>query len=106
MAKITLRLPDGAQTVDVPDGATVRVDEIVRGVTPVARKPASRSITPEIDSSPPDENSEFCSLADLEKRHIATVLQRCNGKVREAAGILGIGRTTLYEKMTKYDLSV
>jgi len=39
------------------------------------------------------------SLAEMECRHIQNVLSYCNGNVPEAARILGIGRSTLYEKL-------
>jgi len=35
----------------------------------------------------------------MECRHIQNVLSYCNGNVPEAARILGIGRSTLYEKL-------
>ena len=46
----------------------------------------------------------FLSLADLEKRHIAEALERTQGQMTEAARLLGIGRTTLYEKLARYNL--
>jgi len=44
------------------------------------------------------------SLADVEKRHIAAVLERTNGNVSEAAEILKIDRVTVYNKIKKYGL--
>jgi transcriptional regulator with GAF, ATPase, and Fis domain len=39
------------------------------------------------------------TLKEVEDRHIDAVLMSCNGNVREAARILGIGRATLYNKL-------
>ncbi len=39
-----------------------------------------------------------------EKEHIITVLDSCNWNRNKAAAILGINRTTLYNKMKKYDI--
>ena len=44
------------------------------------------------------------SLAEIEKRHIATVLEHCGGNIKQAAGILQVSRTTLYKKIQQYGL--
>ena len=44
------------------------------------------------------------SLADMEKRHIAAVLQRTGGNVTRAAEILQVDRVTVYNKIKKYGL--
>lgn len=41
-------------------------------------------------------------LADVERRHILGTLEYCGGRVIEAARMLGIGKTSLYEKLAKY----
>jgi len=41
---------------------------------------------------------------EAERRHIAAVLARTGGAVREAAALLGVSRTTLWEKMRRYGL--
>ncbi|MDZ4349147.1 MAG: sigma-54 dependent transcriptional regulator [Xanthomonadaceae bacterium] len=43
-------------------------------------------------------------LAELEVRLIRAALKRANGVVSRAAGLLGLRRTTLAEKLRKYDL--
>jgi transcriptional regulator of acetoin/glycerol metabolism len=42
----------------------------------------------------------------VERRHIAAILESCNGNVTHAARILGIDRVTLYNKIRKYGLRV
>ena len=44
------------------------------------------------------------SLTEMEKLMIPGVLDRTNGNVAEAARILGIDRSTLYEKMKRYGI--
>jgi DNA-binding NtrC family response regulator len=44
------------------------------------------------------------TLADMEKAHIAAVLERTGWNVTKAAGILGIDRVTVYNKARKYGL--
>ncbi len=44
------------------------------------------------------------SLADVEKRHIAAVLEATDGNVTRAAEILEVDRVTVYNKIKKYGL--
>jgi DNA-binding NtrC family response regulator len=44
------------------------------------------------------------TLADVEKAHVAAVLERTGWNVTKAAEILGIDRVTVYNKMRKYGL--
>jgi len=44
------------------------------------------------------------SLAEMEKRHIAAVLQHTGGNVTHAAQILKVDRVTVYNKIKKYGL--
>jgi DNA-binding NtrC family response regulator len=46
------------------------------------------------------------TIEELERRHIALVLQRVNGKVDKAAGKLGIPRSTLYSKIKQYHITL
>jgi len=46
------------------------------------------------------------SLLDIEKRHIASVLDRCQGRKQDAAKVLGISPKTLLEKRRKYGLDL
>jgi DNA-binding NtrC family response regulator len=43
----------------------------------------------------------FPTLAELEKRHILEAIERAQGRMTDAARLLGIGRTTLYEKLAR-----
>ncbi len=54
-------------------------------------------------SSPVRETSSSVhSLQEVEKEHILSVLNQCNGNKKEAAEILGIGLKTLYRKIEEY----
>ena len=47
--------------------------------------------------------SSIQSLADIERRHIASVLESCGGNKKLAAERLGISRSSLYEKLKEFD---
>jgi DNA-binding NtrC family response regulator len=50
------------------------------------------------------ESERPASLAEVERKHIALVLERTEGNVTKAARILDIDRVTLYNKIRKYGL--
>lgn len=52
-----------------------------------------------------EENKSRLSLMDIEKKHIQLVLDDVNWDKQEAAKILGIAKTTLYNKIETYGLS-
>ncbi len=52
----------------------------------------------------PGKKSSSDSLKDVEKKHIGWVLTTTDGDKKKAAGILGISRTTLYEKIRVYGI--
>ena len=44
------------------------------------------------------------SLAELERRAIVATLERTHGNVKEAAASLGVDRSTLYDKLKRYEI--
>jgi DNA-binding NtrC family response regulator len=52
-------------------------------------------------SAPPPRDD---SLAEVEKRHVAAVLERTGWNITRAAEILGVDRVTVYNKIKKYGL--
>ena len=44
------------------------------------------------------------TLQEMEKLAIMATLQRTNGNIKESASLLGIDRSTLYEKIKKYEI--
>jgi DNA-binding NtrC family response regulator len=44
------------------------------------------------------------TLQEIEKQYVAATLQRLQGNVKAAADALGIDRSTLYEKIKRYDI--
>jgi transcriptional regulator of acetoin/glycerol metabolism len=44
------------------------------------------------------------SLDDLERRAIIAALERKHGNVKEASAALGIDRSTLYDKLKRYEI--
>ena len=58
-------------------------------------------------SQAPQQNWEVpdVSLDELERRAIVTALERRHGNVKEASVALGIDRSTLYDKLKRYEIS-
>lgn len=52
----------------------------------------------------PARPAEPESLEEMERRHIAAVLEHADGNRRHAAQLLGISRSTLHNKIRRYDL--
>ena len=47
-------------------------------------------------------NGNGACLQEVERHHILQVMERTRGDIKEAADLLGIGRTTLYRKLKQY----
>jgi DNA-binding NtrC family response regulator len=45
------------------------------------------------------------TLQDLEKHAIVAAMERSGGNVKEAAAALGIDRSTLYDKLKRYEVA-
>lgn len=50
------------------------------------------------------DQQSFPTLNELERGHILEAIETAQGNMTEAARLLGIGRTTLYEKLSRYNL--
>ncbi|NLX19637.1 MAG: sigma-54-dependent Fis family transcriptional regulator [Desulfobulbus sp.] len=48
----------------------------------------------------------FPSLEEVEKQHIRAALERAGGNISDAALLVGIARSTLYQKMKKYEITI
>jgi transcriptional regulator of acetoin/glycerol metabolism len=44
------------------------------------------------------------TLQEMEKLLIASTIQRTGGNIKESAAMLGIDRSTLYEKIKRYEI--
>jgi two-component system response regulator HydG len=51
-----------------------------------------------------EASDKAVSLEETEKQHLIEVLEKCQWNKKKAARILGIGRSTLYVKLKKYQL--
>lgn len=60
--------------------------------------------TPRTRAHSGEASGELLSLCDMEKEHIARVLERTKGQKKKAAEILGIDVKTLYRKLKQYDI--
>jgi len=63
-----------------------------------------REAPPARRRSPLLEGDSLATLDDLEKDHIAYVLAQTRHNLKRAAEILGVSRTTLYNKLARYGL--
>ena len=93
--------------------AAVLCDEAVRPDDLPERIRNSRASDGGAAAPPPDDKAALppdgdggglLSLAELESRHIARVLEQMNGNKQAAARVLGINRTTLQRILKRYDL--
>lgn len=48
----------------------------------------------------------FPSLEEMEKNHLRAALERADGNISDAAALVGIARSTFYQKMKKYEISI
>jgi sigma-54 specific flagellar transcriptional regulator A len=73
---------------------------------PAAAEPAAAANAPAPSPSMKDDPVDLRALvADLERAHIAEALRLSDGVVADAARMLSLQRTTLIEKMRKYELT-
>jgi DNA-binding NtrC family response regulator len=62
-------------------------------------------MAPSLTPAVPLEEEEWLTLAEVEKRHIVRVLEKCGGRVPDAARSLGVPRSTLYDRLKQLGLS-
>jgi transcriptional regulator of acetoin/glycerol metabolism len=72
---------------------------VVVGTPPVIHR---RNLPARVIQSQPQRNGE--SLAEMERLHIATVLNANDWNISKSAATLDIDRGTLYNKIKKYEL--
>jgi transcriptional regulator with PAS, ATPase and Fis domain len=58
----------------------------------------------EPENEPSDKDDLYSALEDLKKPVVISALEKCSGKRKDAAELLGISKSTLYRLMKKYDL--
>ncbi len=58
----------------------------------------------QLTAVPAEEEVPVLSLKEMEKKHIAAILQKTNWNISHAAELLQIDRVTLYNKIKKYQL--
>lgn len=92
---------DRLELSDLPPEVVACCDMVGRSV------PDAQMVEREVLDAPPisapASSGETGNLAEMELRHIQSVLAQCNGNKRLAAERLGISRSTLYEKLKLSD---
>ncbi|MDX1482112.1 MAG: sigma-54 dependent transcriptional regulator [Woeseiaceae bacterium] len=84
----------------------VSPEEIPQTLSPSAERdaPAVTSESTADDSAPSDSLDVRAHLGEVEQQLIRSALRRTDGVVARAAEMLGVGRTTLIEKMRRYGI--
>ena len=77
--------------------AVARTDEVLESDLP-SRIREHRSTDVLVSAADPEE---LCTLEEVERRYIATVMSAVQGSKTEAARILGLDRSTLYRKLDR-----
>jgi two-component system response regulator HydG len=57
---------------------------------------------PIIEEAATDEAGDLLSLAEVERRHVLSVLKACGGNQKKASSILQISKSTLWRKLKEY----
>jgi DNA-binding NtrC family response regulator len=70
----------------------------------IGTKDLSHNLDPEFEPNA-SLGDTLISLDDLQKRHILRVLERVEGNKTRAAAILGIGRATVYQLLSKWKIA-
>jgi transcriptional regulator with PAS, ATPase and Fis domain len=93
-------------------GNVRQIENTIRGMMALKSDPVIG--TQDLPSSMRAQDSAFPNghspggilpMAEVERRHILHTLEYTKGDVPEAAGLLGIGKTTLYRKIKEYNTS-
>ena len=104
--RITKIHPDAMDilmTYDWPGNVRELSNAIERAMV-LGQPPAIRPENLPVLASKKNHSTAAESLADVEKRHIAAVLEATDGNVTRAAEILDVDRVTVYNKIKKYGL--
>lgn len=63
------------------------------------------ALSEEFGAMEPARIEVFPSLEEVEKQHIKAALERAGGNISDAAILVGIARSTFYQKMKKYEIA-
>lgn len=63
------------------------------------------ALSEEFGAMEPARIEVFPSLEEVEKNHLKAALERAGGNISDAAALVGIARSTFYQKMKKYEIT-
>lgn len=63
------------------------------------------ALSEEFGAMEPARIEVFPSLEEVEKNHLKAALDRAGGNISDAAALVGIARSTFYQKMKKYEIA-
>jgi Nif-specific regulatory protein len=63
------------------------------------------ALSEEFGAMEPARIEVFPSLEEVEKNHLKAALDRAGGNISDAAALVGIARSTFYQKMKKYEIT-
>ena len=96
--------PIGTATVEADGTIAIELDALPAAgrlvLPPEGAGPATGARSPEVSS----KETSLPSLAAVERATLQAALDRAGGNVCEAARIAGIGRTTMYRKLSEHGL--
>ncbi|MBI2423846.1 MAG: sigma 54-interacting transcriptional regulator [Candidatus Hydrogenedentes bacterium] len=100
--------PEAMQTLEQREwlGNVRELKNVIERAVVVARYDRIRLEDLHAGASGTVRGDDFPTLETMECEHIQRALELCRGNVSEASKMLGIGRSTLYRKVTAYNLSI
>jgi len=97
------------ETLTLSSGPNLEINHLPERIVKFCRtrEPESkRDFVPEKNSNDGSFRENIVPIATLEKLAILEALRQTNDDKREAAALLGIGKTTLYRKLKEYSLNI
>jgi DNA-binding NtrC family response regulator len=106
-ASFTPSAAEGLPQYDWPGNVRELRNAIERAMIVAESDAIGRSdlgLPPDSKEAPTPSGAEDLSLDAMERRHVALVLERAGGSKTRAAAMLGVSRSTLWDKLKRYGM--